>query len=275
MNKEDDRIGICCSDEVVIVVKPDRPSLSMDDVIKQVQSPSTTFECKPSKQAAVGRRGGCKYISGVIWRLKSNRSWVAAMLVLGTADMLLNLVNFSQMTTSERLKKGMIIGPPSWQLWFILCLFTVAGTLLFFPETVNTLSALFRPDGDTVVPIHLELLATLCFEHIPLAALDYFITRTRQKYSTHVEAFCNSARIAFVSLRIVWYAHIEGKKIRKNDKYELQQVNINPLFYGGRGAPWPTLSGSEINTKSFLVIWFSAKLIRNNFGHLLMHELRV
>ena len=78
MNKEDDRIGICCSDEVVIVVKPDRPSLSMDEVIKQVQSPSTTFECKSSKQAAVGRGGGgdCKYISGVIWRLKSKRSWV-------------------------------------------------------------------------------------------------------------------------------------------------------------------------------------------------------
>ena len=249
MNKEDDRIGICCSDEVVIVVKPDRPSLSMDDVIKQVQSPSTTFDCKSSKQAAVGRGGGgggCKYIYGVIWRLKSKRSWVAVMLVLGTADMLLNLVNLSQMTTSDRLKKGLIIGPPSWQLWFILCLFTVAGTLLFFPETVNTLSALFRPDGDTVVPIHLELLATLIFEHIPLAALDYFITRTRQKYSTHVEAFCNSARIAFVSLRIVWYAHIEGKKIRKNDKYELQQVNIvNPLFYGGRSAPWPTFNSPE------------------------------
>ena len=172
--------------------------------------------------------------------------------------MLVNLVNLSQMTTSDlRLKKGLIIGPPSWQLWFILCLFTVAGTLLFFPETVNTLSALFRPDGDTVVPIHLELLATLCFEHIPLAALDYFITRTRQKYSTHVEAFCNSARIAFVSLRIVWYAHIEGKKIRKNDKYKLQQVNINPLFYGGRGPPWPTLNGPEKTRNHF---WLSGFL---------------
>lgn len=65
------------------------------------------------------------------------------MVVFGTADMLLNLVNLFQMS-SDDLNYVLVIGPPTYDLWMCLLFFTIAGTLLYFPETINTVSAMYR-----------------------------------------------------------------------------------------------------------------------------------
>ena len=70
-----------------------------------------------------------------------------------------------------------IAGAPTRPLWISLCVFTVVGTLLYLLETVNTFSAAYGSSGDTAISIHLELLVTLLFEHIPLATIDYFVAR--------------------------------------------------------------------------------------------------
>ena len=164
-------------------------------------------------------------LSGIISKFHNRRSWVVVMFLLGTADMLMNLTNFVVLS-DEGLSYGLVIGPPSRDLWISMCVFTIVGTLLYFPETVNTFSALYTTDGDTVLPIHLELGVTLLFEHIPLAIIDYFVARCRRQFTTKVASWCHSVRLAFIFLRLVWYAHIEGGKLRKNDKYQLKQVFV-------------------------------------------------
>ena len=76
-------------------------------------------------------------------RLRTRRTWVAVMFALGTADTILNIVNFVQLTGDD-LSYGLVIGPPTQELWNVLCVFTVFGTLLYIPETINTFSALYR-----------------------------------------------------------------------------------------------------------------------------------
>ena len=79
----------------------------------------------------------------VLAKLRTRRTWVATMFVLGTLDVTLNLVNFVQLSSDE-LNYGLVIGPPSQDLWTSLCVFTVFGTLLYIPESINTFSVLYR-----------------------------------------------------------------------------------------------------------------------------------
>jgi len=65
------------------------------------------------------------------------------MFVLGTLDVVLNLVNFVQMSSDE-LNYVLVIGPPTQGQWTSLCVFTVLGTLLYIPESINTFSVLYR-----------------------------------------------------------------------------------------------------------------------------------
>ena len=82
-------------------------------------------------------------LSAIYAKLRTRRSWVAAMFILGTVDVILNLVNFVQMSSPD-LNYGLVIGPPTRDLWICMCVFTVLGTLLYIPETINTFSALYR-----------------------------------------------------------------------------------------------------------------------------------
>src|SRR6218665_496692 len=164
-------------------------------------------------------------LSGIVSKLHKRRSWVVVMFLLGTADMMMNLTNFVQLS-DEGLSYGLVIGPPSGDVWISMCVFTIAGTLLYFPKTINTFSGLHTTDGDTYLPIHLELGVTLLFEHIPLAIVDYFVARCRRQFTTKVATWCHSVRLVFIFLRLVWYAHIEGGKLRKNDKHEIKQVIV-------------------------------------------------
>ena len=65
------------------------------------------------------------------------------MFVLGTLDVILNLVNFVQLSSDE-LHYGLVIGAPMQDQWTALCVFTVFGTLLYIPESINTFSVLYR-----------------------------------------------------------------------------------------------------------------------------------
>ena len=76
-------------------------------------------------------------------KLRTRRTWVAVMFVLGTLDVVLNLVNFVQMSSDE-LNYVLVIGPPTQGQWTSLCVFTVLGTLLYIPESINTFSVLYR-----------------------------------------------------------------------------------------------------------------------------------
>jgi len=68
-------------------------------------------------------------------------------------------------------------------LWFALC---------------------YSTQGDTLVPLHYELPVTLLFEHIPIAATDYFVARCRREYTTNVESVCGIVRTVFIFLRLIW-----------------------------------------------------------------------
>lgn len=79
----------------------------------------------------------------VLNMFRTKRSLVGVMFVLGTLDMLLNLVNLVQLS-SDDLNYVLVIGPPTRDQWICLCFFTIVGTLLYFPETMNTFSAMYR-----------------------------------------------------------------------------------------------------------------------------------
>jgi len=79
----------------------------------------------------------------LLYPLGPRSSWVAAMLVVGTADMLFNVTNLVQMSSVD-LNYVLVIGPPTRDMWISLCFFTVVGTVLYIPETINTVSAIRR-----------------------------------------------------------------------------------------------------------------------------------
>jgi len=51
-------------------------------------------------------------LTRVLAKLRTRRSWVAVMFVIGTVDVVLNLVNYVQLSADE-LNYGLVIGPPT------------------------------------------------------------------------------------------------------------------------------------------------------------------
>lgn len=158
-------------------------------------------------------------------RLMTKRTWVATMFLLGTFDMML-CIFYLVRTSEHEFVYSLVVGPPPTHQWAPLFFFTVLRTLLYFPETANTFSALCHADGDTMFPLHLELIAALSLEHIPLAAADFFLSRCWRLRPSHVGSIAHIVRLVYLFVRIVWYAHIEGKKCRKNDKHEIPQIIV-------------------------------------------------
>jgi hypothetical protein len=79
----------------------------------------------------------------LLYQLRTRRSWVIAMVIVGTTDMLFNLANLVQLSADD-LNYVLVIGPPPQDFWISLCFFTIVGTILYIPETINTISALYR-----------------------------------------------------------------------------------------------------------------------------------
>ena len=127
----------------------------MQSAVKQLmQATVDTAAATPASRpgAAVRRRRQSAPPPPPRWRvianellakLRTRRTWVAIMFILGTLDVVMNLVNFVQLSSDE-LNYGLVIGPPTKDLWTSLCVFTVFGTLLYIPETINTFSVLYR-----------------------------------------------------------------------------------------------------------------------------------
>ena len=165
--------------------------------------------------------------------VKADKTWVGCMIGMSTIDILLNLANFVQMSDSD-LEYGLVIGPPSRVLWYTLLTFTCMSWLLFVPETLNSLSVLYSPARETYFPIAIEMTVTLIFKHIPLSTVVYFVGRCRREYTTSLESICNGFRLVHILGRLVWYAHLEGRKLKKNDKHTLQKsfVLLSLLLFG-------------------------------------------
>ena len=77
-----------------------------------------------SQQAVATRQPNPETWTGVflelLYQFRTRRSWVAAMVVVGTADMLLNVVNLVQMS-SDDLNYVLVIGPPPRDLFMVQC----------------------------------------------------------------------------------------------------------------------------------------------------------
>ena len=158
-------------------------------------------------------------VSYIRAKLRTRLSWATGMFILGTTDMLVNLLNCLDLTRAD-LARGLMMGPPTLALWVSLCVFTGVGTIIYIPETINTFSVFFN-DGRCLVPIHLELLVTLPLESIPLAGINYFICRCRRNYTTGLQTMCGTFRIMFVFIRLVWHAHLQGKLLKPDSKKKM------------------------------------------------------
>ncbi|KAK2165369.1 hypothetical protein LSH36_51g02031 [Paralvinella palmiformis] len=155
--------------------------------------------------------------------LKTRLSWVVGITALSVTDTALNIWNVAYFSRSA-LNRCIVIGPPTFILWIFQVVFVSIGTVLFFFEAFNTVS-IFHYKGETnFVPIHLELLATLPIKYIPIAAINFFIAKSREQYATALQNTIGACQFAYVFTRMLWYAHIEGKKVKKNDKYKIKRV---------------------------------------------------
>lgn len=157
----------------------------------------------------------------------SKRAWAAALFLLGTLDLAASVFHLVRTSDGEQAF-SLIVGPPPIQFWAALCLFTAVRAALYLPETINTLSALRgnAVDGDTMVPLHLELTCTMSAAYIPLSFVDFLLTKCWRLYSSDAASLSHVTRLTFLSARLIWYAHIEGRKFRKNDRHEIPQVMI-------------------------------------------------
>jgi len=156
-------------------------------------------------------KAGIRCMSPCCRSLGKNVAWVTLMASLGTLDCGVNWLNFIQLTHSDRTR-GLITGPVPEFLWIMLLIFTLIGSVLYVLETINTFTV-FICNGQTKVPIVWEQLVIITLEHIPLAAINFFISQCRCKYFTVWQTMCGSVYILFILLRLVWHAHMEGKLV--------------------------------------------------------------
>ena len=160
-------------------------------------------------------------VAWVETKLKTRVTWVVVMVILGTADVILNWLNFVDLL-DEKQSHGLIIGPPTPALWICLLGFTIVGSVLYIPETFNTFSVFFY-QGQTRWPLTYEMLVTVPLEHIPLSAINYFISHCQKDYGSLLQTACGAVSIMFLFIRLVWYAHMEGKSLKANDKAKLNK----------------------------------------------------
>ena len=192
----------------------------------------TKFRKNSSLKNSIGRyRRSLKVITSRV--VQADKTWVGCMIAMSTIDIFINLANFVQMS-DDNLNYGLVIGPPSRVLWYTLLVFTCVSWLLFVPETLNSLSVLYSPNRETYFPIAVEMTLTLLLKHIPLSTVVYFVGRCRREYTTSLESVCNGFRIVHILGRLVWYAHLEGRKLKRNDKHAIQKsfVLLSLLLFG-------------------------------------------
>ena len=140
--------------------------------------------------------------NGFSWfraKVRTRLSWVVVLFSLRTGDILVQWLNFSDLS-SEELERGLIIGAPPFYLWILLLIFTIVATITYVLECLNTFSVFFL-NGQTLVSIVLEQAVILSLEHIPLAATNFFICRCRGMYGSMVQTFSGIIFIVYVFMR--------------------------------------------------------------------------
>lgn len=206
-------------------------------------------------------------------KLKTRVTWVVIMLFLGTADVMLNWINFANLMAEDQAH-GLIIGPPPPIMWISLLVFTIIGTVLYIPETLNTLSV-FCYDGQTRVLLTYEMLVTIPLEHIPISAVNYFISHCQKSYGSLVQTYCGACSIVFYFIRLVWFAHMEGKILKANEKAKVKKLFFMiccALYACGMGFPilnWradPAQSISEKAIKNISIYLMKAPMLDGR-GH--------
>ena len=159
-----------------------------------------------------------------IAKLHTRGLWVLIMVLLGTFEVFINWMNALQLSKVD-IEYGLITGPAPHIAWIFLIAFSVISTVFFIPEMANTFSV-FCYDGATMISLIYELVFTLAFKHVPLNALNYYIALCRGQYFTVLQTFCSTSHILYVFVRLLWYAHMEGKILRTSDGSKVR----NALF---------------------------------------------
>ena len=221
---DDDLIGEVHSTAEVVIPVPGRRRMSLMDKM--------TIPLKFRASRGFNR---CRNSLSKITRkvVQADKTWIGFMVGMSTIDVILNLTNFVMMS-KENLNFGLVIGPPSKELWYVLLAFTILSWLLYVPESMNTIFVLFSPVRQTYIPIPYEMIVTLLLKHIPLSTIVYFVGRCRREFTTTLESVCNAFRITHILMRLIWHAHMEGRKLKKDDKHSGQKiiVLICCLLYG-------------------------------------------
>ena len=156
----------------------------------------------------------------------------------------------------------------------MLVLFTTVGSVLYVLEAANTFSVFRRDHGRTYVPLIYELLVTLPLVHIPQAAINYFVARCRQQNTTTYQTLCGTFSIMFVFIRLVWYAHQEGKLLRADDKRKVKNAFVmlvcalyamSMAFYimNWRYSPGATLLDDQV--KNISIFMLKAPFLENEY----------
>ena len=160
---------------------------------------------------------------GILYfQLKTRLSWVIGVIILGLVDTALHISNVVYFSNSD-LNRCIVIGPPTTLLWIFQVLFVTIGGVFFILEVINSITVFVYDGQRNFFPIHLELLVTLPTKHMPLAATNYMTAKCRGMYATPLQQCLAAFQIIYIFVRMLWYAHIEGKKLKADDKYNMKR----------------------------------------------------
>ena len=121
------------------------------------------------------------------------------------------------------MRYGIVIGPPILPLWILLFVFTVLRSAGYIVEVVNSLTV-FMCDGQTRIPVVREQLLVISVSVIPLSAVNFLISKSRNTYTSTLFTLCGTSSIVYIFVRFMWYAHMEGKKLaKKDDGYKISK----------------------------------------------------
>ena len=188
----------------------------------------------------------------LLYQLRTRRSWVVAMLIVGTMDMLFNVANLVQMSADD-LNYVLVIGPPPRDFWICLCFFTIVGTVLYIPETINTVSALYRwamfSAPSALRCYHSGMMNSII--HYPMSVLcrllqvsEQYFTHNRPRHTTHD---CNG-----IMVTDSWYERGKYKcQVDAHERRRMKQTSSGGLMDSASATgSWVTGSKFSSATRS-------------------------
>ena len=170
-------------------------------------------------EAMVQTTHGCT-ASKCLAKTHTRGVWVLIMMLLGTFDVFISWMNVLEMARVD-VRHGLITGAPPAAAWRSLIAFSVVSSAFYIVETANTFSV-FCCGGTTAVSLIYELAFTLALKHLPLNALNYYIALCRSQYFTLTQTLCGTSHMSYGFVRMLWYAHMEGKILHLSEGSRLR-----------------------------------------------------